>query len=165
MASVIYSPVTIPVEEKMFGEVSDSQHKQSPSPPPEHNYIQTSPYADQDHLLDLNSLTKPHALMAQALMAMQPLSEQYAATAYKEAFNWPDVVERLQKLSEAEGVDYVFPETAFYVIVFRSKLPPGVYRPELGVLDKEAHREAVECGWLLKYWFGTPDQDGNNLAT
>lgn len=165
MAPAIHSLATIPVEGKMFGEVSGSQHEQPPSSPPKHNYIQASPYADQDHLLDLNSLTKPHALMAQALTAMQPLSEQYATTAYKEAFNWPDVVERLQKLSEAEGVDYVFPEMAFYVIVFRSRLAPGVYRPELGALDKEAHREAVEFGWLLKYWFGTPDQDGNNLAT
>lgn len=165
MAPIIYSPAATPVEEKRFEKASSSRHKQPPSPTPEHNYIQASPYPDQNHLLDLSTLTKPHSLMAQALAAMQPLSEQYATEVYKEAFNWPDVVDRLRKLSETEGADYIFPETTFYVIVFRSRMPPGVYRPELGVLDKEAHREAVECGWLLKYWFGTPDQEGRNLAT
>lgn len=85
--------------------------------------------------------------------------------AYKEAFNWQEIVNKLRKLSEAEGADYVLPETAFYVIVFRSTLPPGVNTPELAALDKGAHREAVESGWLLKYWFGTPDQSGKNLAT
>lgn len=166
MAPIIYSPTTTPVEEKTFENVSSCGHKQLPaSSPPEHDYIQASPYTDQDHLLDLNALTKPHKIMAQALTSMQPLSEQYATTAYKEAFNWQDVVDKLQKLSEAEGPDYVFPETSFYVIVFRSKVLPNAHRPELGALDKEAHREAVESGWLLKYWFGTPDQEGRNLAT
>lgn len=166
MAPIIYSPTTTPVEEKTFENALGYGHKQLPaSSPPEHDYIQASPYTEQDHLLDLNALTKPHRIMAQALTLMQPLSEQYATTAYKEAFNWQDVVEKLQKLSEAEGADYIFPETSFYVIVFRSKALPGAHRPKLGALDKEAHREAVESGWLLKYWFGTPDQEGRNLAT
>lgn len=165
MAPIIYSPAATPVEEKTENAAS-CRHKQNPVlPPPEHNYIQTSPYTEQEHLLDLNALTKPHRIMAQALTGMQPLSGQYATMAYKEAFNWEDVVDKVRELSEAEGAGYVFPEMSFYVIVFRSKVPPGVYRPELGDLDKEAHREAVESGWLLKYWFGTADQEGKNLAT
>lgn len=165
MAPIIYSPAAAPVEERTENAASCRHKQNSILLPPEHNYIQTSPYTEQNHLLDLNSLTKPHKIMAQALTVMQPLSGQYATTAYKEAFNWEDVVDKLRELSEAGGTGYVFPETSFYVIVFRSRVPPGVYRPELGVLDKEAHREAVESGWLLKYWFGTPDQEGKNLAT
>jgi hypothetical protein len=96
---------------------------------------------------------------------MRPISEQYATTAYKEAFNWQEVVDRLKKLSEVEDANYVFPATNFYVIVFRSRVPKTTDWVKLVEMDAEAHREAVASGWLLKYWFGTPDQDGRNLAT
>lgn len=168
MAPIVYSPATTPAEDTTFGEIQkldESYPVKQFSSPSKPNYIQASPYTEEAHLLDLNTLTKPHKLMAQALTVMRPLSEQYATTVYKEAFNWQEVVDRLRKLSEAEGSDYVFPATSFYVIVFRSKVPPTTDRGVLGEMDAEAHREAVESGWLLKYWFGTPDQNGRNLAT
>ncbi|KAA8909164.1 hypothetical protein FN846DRAFT_628555 [Sphaerosporella brunnea] len=139
-----------------------------PTPPPEYeheksNFLVASPYTDLAHLLDLATLSPPCQLIATALTAMQAVTDSYATTAYEDAFNWADVVARLAQLAEAGG--YTYPETSFYVIVFRSRVPHSTSRAYLGDLDAETHREAVASGGLLKYWFGTPDKDGRNLAT
>lgn len=168
MAPIVYSTPTTPTEEKSFegaSRLSDAYSLKQPPSSQEPDYLQTSPYSEEAHFLDLNTITKPHKLMAQALTTMRELSEQYATTAYKEAFNWQEIVDRLKKLSDAEGADYVFPATSFYVIVFRSRVPQGVDWDTLIEMDAVAHREAVASGWLLKYWFGMPDQNGRNLAT
>jgi len=101
--------------------------------------------------------------MARALAAMRQTTEAYATTAYPEAFNWEEVISKLSQISQDE--DFEFPETNFYVIVFRSRIPQTTSRVHLGDLDAAAHLEAVKSGGLLKYWFGTPDGDGRNLAT
>jgi hypothetical protein len=139
-----------------------------PTPPPifdhdKERFLVASPYTDAAHLLDLETLSKPYQLMARAFTAMRPLTESYATTPYEEAFNWEEVVTLLARLAEGEG--YAYPKTSFYVIVFRSRIPPSTSRSHLGDLDAEAHREAVASGGLLKYWFGTPDANGRNLAT
>lgn len=53
----------------------------------------------------------------------------------------------------------------FYIVVFRSRIPPTTVYADLGVLDKAAHAEATKSGGFLKYWFGSPDSEGRNLAT
>ncbi|KAI5839847.1 hypothetical protein DFP73DRAFT_634302 [Morchella snyderi] len=126
--------------------------------------IQASPYSSPAHLLDLSTLTRPHALLALALQEMDSATPAYALTPYKSAFNWPDVMSNLSARAAAVE-DFRFPKTKFYIIVFRSQIEPGTNRKELGAMDMEAHREAVESGWLLKYWFGVPDELGFNLAT
>ncbi|CCX13657.1 Similar to UPF0643 protein PB2B2.08; acc. no. Q9HDU7 [Pyronema omphalodes CBS 100304] len=142
----------------------------SPSPEPEPNsklenprYLQASPYTTFPHLLDLETLDLPQRLLAKALTIMAPLSPAYATTSYPLAFNWSQIIERLQYLSLA--TNYQFPATSFYIIVFRSQIQVTTNREDLGALDKAAHIEAVEGGGLLKYWFGTPDENGRNLAT
>ncbi|KAK6531415.1 hypothetical protein TWF281_008220 [Arthrobotrys megalospora] len=128
------------------------------------NLLVASPYTDKEHLLDLDTLARPHQLLAKALTIMNAKTGEYAIEPYHEAFNWDEVLTALQKLSKRE--DYIFPRSEFYIIVFRSKLPFDADREHLGKLDKDAHVEAVESGQLLKYWFGTPHPvTGRNLAT
>jgi hypothetical protein len=129
-----------------------------------------SPYAEREHLLDLDSLSETHRLLAQALTILKPLTDNYALTPYKEAFNWHQVVDKLKKLSEAsdEGGTkgrYAFPQTSFFVVVFRSRRPTKDFLPELYELDKGSHAEAMKSGGLLKYWYGVPNDEGRNLAT
>jgi len=133
---------------------------------PDGNYLQASPYTEQEHLLDLRTLSQPCRLFAQALTVMRPLNTDYAVEPYHEAYNWEEVRESLQTLSHREGENYRYPRTEFYIIVFRSKLPFDADRVRLGKLDSDAHVEAVQAGNLLKYWFGTPHPaTGRNLAT
>lgn len=70
----------------------------------------------------------------------------------------------LKSLYENEH-DFDWEEQNFYVVVFRSQVPPTTDRSHLGTLDERSHVEAMEGGGLLKYWFGTPDATGRNLAT
>ncbi|KAJ6259068.1 hypothetical protein Dda_5965 [Drechslerella dactyloides] len=130
-----------------------------------HNHLLVaSPYIDEDHLLDLDTLSRPNQLFAKALTVMNARTREYAVEPYVEAFNWNEVVDALRKLARRES--YAYPRSEFYIIVFRSRLPPDADREHLGQLDKDAHLEAVESGQLLKYWFGTPHPDtGRNLAT
>jgi len=128
-------------------------------------FLVVSPYTAPAHLLDISTVDKPQQLMAKALTSMRALTPSYAVTPYSEAFNWDEVVTQLSRRALEEDDGYVFPETSFYIIVFRSQIAPTTSRPHLGELDAEAHREATESGGLLKYWFGTPDQNGRNLAT
>ncbi|EWC48419.1 hypothetical protein DRE_02188 [Drechslerella stenobrocha 248] len=123
-----------------------------------------SPYPDEDHLLDLDTLSRPNQLLAKALTIMVNRTAEYAVEEYQLAFNWDQVVDGVRKLSEREG--YQYPRTEFYIIVFRSQLAFDADRKQLGELDKDAHLEAVESGQLLKYWFGRPHaRTGRNLAT
>lgn len=128
------------------------------------NLLVVSPYLTRPHLLDLDALSKPHQLLAKALTLLQPIRKDYATAPYLDSFNWMAVIQALQKLSEAE-LDYNWGTQAYYVIVFRSQIPPSTDRSYLGVLDKLSHAEAMKSGGLLKYWFGEPDASGRNLAT
>ncbi|KAK9774137.1 hypothetical protein AB5N19_06865 [Seiridium cardinale] len=127
------------------------------------NYLVVSPYTEKEHVLDLRSLDKENALLAQALVHFKSLRPDYATAPYTETFNWDEVVGELTRLVREEGHDWK--ETSFYIVAFRSQIPPTTVYAELGVLDKAAHAEATASGGFLKYWFGTPDQDGRNLAT
>ncbi|KAI0139880.1 hypothetical protein F4776DRAFT_662019 [Hypoxylon sp. NC0597] len=128
----------------------------------EHFLIQ-SPYTEQEHLLDLRTLDAENALLARALARMRSLRPDYATSPYTETFNWNEVIEELSQLVRKHG--YRWKETSFFIVAFRSQIPPTTVYEDLGALDKVAHAEAVASGGFLKYWFGHPDKDGRNLAT
>nr|XP_036579014.1 UPF0643 protein [Colletotrichum truncatum]KAF6786445.1 UPF0643 protein [Colletotrichum truncatum] len=122
-----------------------------------------SPYTDPEHLLDLETLNDENALLARALSHLKCLREDYATADYVESFNWEDVLGELKNLVRTTGK--TFKETSFYIVAFRSQIPPSTVYGDLGILDKAAHAEANQVGGFLKYWFGSPDAEGRNLAT
>ncbi|AEO67238.1 uncharacterized protein THITE_2116117 [Thermothielavioides terrestris NRRL 8126] len=129
----------------------------------QNRYLVVSPYHEPEHLLDLETLDGENRLLALALTKMKCLREDYATAPYIESFNWDEIIETLQAL--ARELNYKWKKTAFFVVVFRSRIPPTTVYAELGTLDKAAHAEATASGGFLKYWFGTPDAEGRNLAT
>ena len=124
--------------------------------------LQNSYYPEPEHCLELRSVDTPNRLFALALTLLEPATG-YAIAPYHEAFNWADVMHFLQELCRQHH--YAWPTTEFYVVDFRSQLKTRIDRPRLFHLDKESHREATQSGWLLKYWFGSPDAHRRNLAT
>ena len=139
----------------------------SPSPKAEIEHdddlLVVSPYTSREHLLDLRSLRKNEQLIAKAFTVLQPVDEKYATASYTTAFNWPTVIDTLRSLAQA--AKYQWSDQHLYIVVFRSQLPPTTDRQALGEMDRISHAEATKSGGLLKYWFGTPDADGRNLAT
>jgi hypothetical protein len=121
----------------------------------------SSPYNNPSHYLNLTTLPAPSLLVAKALTALAPISPDYATAPYTQALNFDRVLSLLQDLSAG----YEFPESQFYVVVFRSKLKEGIDQEWLYKLDYESHAEACESGGLLKYWFGKADGERRNLAT
>ncbi|KAK3352837.1 hypothetical protein B0T25DRAFT_194973 [Lasiosphaeria hispida] len=126
-------------------------------------FLVVSPYTEQDHLLDLETLDVENQLLALSLAELECLRDDYATAPYLEIFNWDHVVATLRALAHARN--HVWKETSFYIVAFRSQIPPTTIYADLGVLDKAAHIEATTSGGFLKYWFGSPDVDGRNLAT
>ncbi|KAL8715285.1 MAG: hypothetical protein Q9220_001243 [cf. Caloplaca sp. 1 TL-2023] len=122
-----------------------------------------SPYTSRAHLLDLATLTQSQALLAKALTSLTPSTHQYATLPYTSSFNWDTVFNSLAEACKDEA--FLWPEQFFYVVIFRSQIPPTTDRTHLAELDERAHAEAMKSGGLLKYWFGIPDADGRNLAT
>lgn len=130
---------------------------------PEDDSLVVSPYAFAPHLLRLNTVSKPNQLLAKALTQMRAIRDDYATAAYIESFNWSTIVDHVKNLSEKAAYEWQ-PET-FYIVVFRSRVKPNTNRVDLGLMDADAHEEAMESGGLLKYWFGVPDVNCRNLAT
>lgn len=122
-----------------------------------------SPYHEEAHLLDLKTVDTANQLLAKALVGLKCLRDDYATAPYVEIFNWTEVIDSLRKLAAASN--FSWKERGFYIVVFRSRIPPTTAYSDLGVLDKAAHAEATKSGGFLKYWFGSPDQNGRNLAT
>ncbi len=129
----------------------------------EEELLINSPYHSQHHLLRLSSIGRPQRLLAKALTVMAPLRDDFAIAPYVDAFNWSSVVSVLKSLVGAES--YAWKHQLFYIVVFRSQVPPTTDRLHLAALDKRSHAEAMESGGLLKYWFGIPDANGRNIAT
>ena len=133
-------------------------------PEPVDDNLIVSPYEESSHLLALSSVSPECQLLARALTVMRSVRSDYATAPYTDAFNWADVYERLQTLVRADGLEWTS-QRRFYIVVFRSQIPPSTSRGHLGVLDQRSHAEAMDSGGLLKYWFGKPDEEGRNLAT
>lgn len=171
------------VDEKRPSVVSNVHIPAISEKPSQDRYLLVSPYHEQEHLLDLETLDAENQLLALALTKMECLREDYATAPYLETFNWPGVIETLQAL--AQKTNHRWKKTSFFVVAFRSQIPPTTVYAELGALDKAAHAEATASGGFLKYvhhpdpstgwmyatdtrdryWFGTPNAEGRNLAT
>ncbi|KAB5532534.1 hypothetical protein GE09DRAFT_973367 [Coniochaeta sp. 2T2.1] len=146
----------------VFSERAVPVHEAPPIIDPS-RYLVVSPYTEQAHLLDLETLNEENALLALALTKMKSLREDYATAPYLDTFNWDEIIDTLRALARERN--YHWKETSFYIVAFRSQIPPTTVYADLGVLDKAAHAEATASGGFLKYWFGEPDVEGRNLAT
>ncbi|KAL8751393.1 MAG: hypothetical protein Q9184_006082 [Pyrenodesmia sp. 2 TL-2023] len=127
------------------------------------NLLIVSPYTSRPHLLDLKTLNRSEIFLAKALTVLSPVTHAYATVPYTESFNWEDVFSSLAVAVKEDAFQWT--GQFFYIVVFRSQVPPSTDRSHLAALDKTAHMEAMRSGGLLKYWFGLPDGDGRNLAT
>ncbi|KAI1326507.1 hypothetical protein F5Y16DRAFT_400396 [Xylariaceae sp. FL0255] len=125
--------------------------------------LAVSPYTERAHLLDLRSVDVENAILAQALVHLKCLRPDYATAPYVETFNWDQVIGEVRRLAEQQ--DHVWKASSFFVVAFRSVIPPTTVYADLGALDKAAHAEATASGGFLKYWFGSPDKEGRNMAT
>jgi len=129
-------------------------------------YVVASPYTDDAHLLDMETLDRENQLLARALGRMTCTRDDYATAPYVESFNWNECFAELQRLARDEN--HQWRETSFYIVVFRSQIPPTTRYSDLGELDQAAHLEAVQSGGLLKCvepthdWYS--DQATNSVA-
>ena len=112
-------------------------------------YVVSSPYTDDAHLLDLQTLDVENQLLARALTELSCTRDDYATAPYVDSFNWNECIAELKHL--AKDHNHEWRETSFYIVAFRSQIPPTTLYSELGELDKAAHLEAVQSGGLLKY--------------
>ncbi|KAM0259618.1 hypothetical protein ACHAQJ_003197 [Trichoderma viride] len=133
------------------------------SPLDEERFVLKSPYPERPHLLDLETVSHEAGLVAKALRSLKSIRGDYATAPYAESFNWPEVVEEVKRLSQKSGKE--FKETSFYIVAFRSKILTSTDYDYLCELDRAAHAEAVASGGFLKYWFGEPDPELQNLST
>ena len=126
-------------------------------------WLTVSPYPEDEHLLELNSLDTHSRLLALASTKLEPATENYATARYEDAIDWTSLMFTLKSLAAQEG--YKWTRHEFYVVEFRSKLKKNIDVDRLFRLDKESHAEATKSGGLLKYWYGVPDVNRRNLAT
>jgi hypothetical protein len=112
-------------------------------------YLVVSPYTEKDHLLDLETLDTENQLLALSLTSLACLRDDYATAHYVDIFNWGDVIEGLRALARQRN--HVWREASFFVVAFRSQIPPTTVYADLGALDKAAHIEATASGGFLKY--------------
>lgn len=115
------------------------------------NLLVVSPYDEKPHLLDLRTLDVPNQLLAKALVILKCLREDYATAPYVEIFNWAEVVDAVRYL--LKEIKFEWMETSFYIVVFRSRIPPTTGYADLHALDKDAHAEATKSGGFLKWVF------------
>jgi hypothetical protein len=59
-----------------------------------------------------------------------------------------EVIESVRELAAASN--FSWKENSFYIVVFRSQIPPSTVYADLGALDKAAHEEATKSGGFLK---------------
>lgn len=127
------------------------------------DYLISSPYNEPSHLLDMRRLETPSQIFAKALTILKPVRDDYATASYIDSFNWQSVINLVQEISAAEN--YEWKEQSFYVVVFQSHLNADADMSLLHDLDSHSHEEATTSGGLLKYWFGSKDENHRNLAT
>lgn len=135
---------------------TDSNHRNS-------QWLVASPYLDHSHSLDLGTLEPQARLFALALSHLRLATPDYAVVRYEDVFDFDALMSKLRSLANQAGVQWMRQD--FYVVEFRSKLKHEYDGDRLAYLDKESHKEAVASGGLLKYWFGVPNVDQQNLAT
>lgn len=130
-----------------------------------------SPYLTLSHQIRLSTLDIVSRLVTLALSKMDPVDADYATTMYSKAFDWDAVFSmHLSSLvkQQSDLLETSWPDgttKAYYVVQFRSILKEDANRELLGLLDQKSHEEASTSGGLLKYWFGSPSVNRQNLAT
>lgn len=145
---LVEKPAVVPISLKTAAPVAVPVAPVSESKPEIATHLVISPYTDHDHLLDLRTVSIQEQLLAYALIKMKSLREDYATAPYIDTFNWAEVVEDLRERAKAIGHSWT--EQAFYIVAFRSQVPPTTDYSNLGALDKAAHIEAVQSGGFLK---------------
>ncbi|KAH8159191.1 hypothetical protein CIB48_g9066 [Xylaria polymorpha] len=100
-----------------------------------------SPYTEREHLLNLKNLDIENAILAQALVHLKCLRSDYATAPYIDTFNWREVVEQVKRLAQQN--EHRWKGSSFFVVAFRSQIPPTTVYEDLGTLDKAAHAEAT----------------------
>ena len=73
-------------------------------------------------------------------------------------------MQQLRKITKWQNTKQ-WRDSMFYVVVFRSRLAAGTDPSYLGHLDELSHAEATKTGGLLKYRFGSPNEERRNSAT
>lgn len=111
-------------------------------------FIVQSPYIEQQHLLDLETLDNENAILAKALRNLRAIREDYAIIPYTEAFNWHKVLDEVKRLAAESGRK--FKEATFYIVAFRSQIKPETDYDHLGEMDRLAHAEAIASGGFLR---------------
>ncbi|KAI6240342.1 hypothetical protein M3Y99_00466100 [Aphelenchoides fujianensis] len=110
-----------------------------------------------------NETIKPHEdltipnvprLRAKALPHFKAITRDYFYQPLKSSFNWNETAERL-------GLDE---EGTWFIVAFRSVRRADACGKTLYQADAQAHQEAIESGGLLKYWYGTLDDQRQCLA-
>ena len=122
----IISP-TGPTVETLLGSEKQPfvEVKSLPEPlglPKDEELLVVSPYHEVPHLLDLRTLDVPNQLLAKALMGLKCLRDDYATAEYIEIFNWSAVIDSVRNLAASSY--YTWKERSFYIVVFRSRIPP-----------------------------------------
>ncbi|ORX34235.1 hypothetical protein BD324DRAFT_173468 [Kockovaella imperatae] len=120
------------------------------------------PRREEEHLvtqgnfshLYSDDLDRPSMILQQTLEGFRASSSRYATERYDIAFNWTDL----------EGLPLDM-HREWYCVVFRSKRKASSSNLSLYSADRAAHYEAIEGGGLIMYWYGEPDDQGQNLAT
>lgn len=57
--------------------------------------LKSSPYAGDEHQLDLSTLPKPSQQLATALSSLRPVTDGYPSHPYSTSFNWQEVMDQL----------------------------------------------------------------------
>lgn len=97
------------------------------------SHLVVSPYTTLPHLLELAYLSSPQKLFAQALTSLEAIRPDYATAPYQHAFNWEGVCSNLRSLVVSHAYDWRAQH--FYIVVFRSRVPPSTDRSHLAELD------------------------------
>ena len=97
------------------------------------SHLVASPYTTVPHLLELAYLSSPQKLFAHALTSLEAIRPDYAIAPYQHAFNWEGVCSNLRSLVVSHAYDWGAQH--FYIVVFRSRIPPSTDRSHLAELD------------------------------
>ncbi|CAH6722452.1 hypothetical protein CLIB1444_09S03884 [[Candida] jaroonii] len=129
--------------------------------------IQTSPYLERSHWLDISDYDIQYKLLTIALQSFKSQGD-YANNSYVDSFNIKEIIGLVNYYSRSLNIE--LPDFDVYIVGFRSCLFPEIRqssekREILGQVDKASHEEANQSGGLLKYWYGIPNSEGKNLAT
>ncbi|KAJ3391037.1 hypothetical protein HDU80_011130 [Chytriomyces hyalinus] len=94
------------------------------------------------------------ALIEKGLPHFHAITENYFETRLPDTFNWDEVASRLGKEWAGE----------WYIVAFRSVRNDRADAKALYEADGLAHKEALESGGLLKYWYGSLNERRQCLA-